>query len=109
MIKMTVAAVVVAITKTAADSAPMYMDATKASSTARNPPTASSDTRREQMMALVIVAARKKTTTRRPVRAARDAEPTCSNNNTINSLMLLESDVLARWRDEEYRAAHRHH
>ena len=73
----TVAIVVTEITDTATNSVPMYIAASKASSTARNPPAATMDTTTETAMAFVAATTTKKTTIRRPVSTTSATDPTC--------------------------------
>lgn len=82
---MAVAIVVTEITNTATESAPMYMAARKASSTARKPPAAAMDTTTETAMAFVAAATTKKTTIRRPVSTTSATDPTCKLRITAHT------------------------
>lgn len=85
----TVAIVVAEITNTATDTAPTYIAARKASSTARNPPAPAKDTTTEKAMAFVAAATTKKTRIRRPLSATSATDPTCGLRITARNRLAI--------------------
>ena len=70
--------VVLEITNTATDNAPMYINVTQVKKRAKKPPAAAKDTRRDMTMALTVAARKKSVKTSNPVKARRVIVPTCS-------------------------------
>lgn len=74
---MMVEMVVVEITKTATDNAPMYIAVEKAKKRAKHPPAAAKDTRSEMIIAFTVAATKNNIKTSSPVKATSVIDPTC--------------------------------